>query len=76
MSNPVSSPKHYTQGGIETIDFMKAKLSAEEFAGFCLGNVIKYCTRAKHKGRFVEDLQKARWYLDCLISEYDQGTVP
>lgn len=39
--DPVNSPDHYTFGGIETIDYLKAKLSPEEFAGFCRGNVLK-----------------------------------
>ena len=66
MSDPVNAPDHYTFGGIETIDYLKAKLSPEEFAGFCRGNVLKYVSRAMKKGG-QEDLRKARWYLDQLI---------
>ena len=64
--DPVNSPAHYTVGGIETIDYLRAKLSPEEFAGYCRGNVLKYLSRAPHKNG-TEDLKKARWYLDRLI---------
>lgn len=67
VSDPVHSPDHYTYGGIETIDFLQAKLSPAEFAGFCKGNVLKYLSRAERKNG-VEDLKKARWYLDRLIA--------
>ena len=62
----VNSPSHYTDGGIETIDFIKAKLTDEEFAGYLKGNVIKYVTRADLKGNRSQDLAKAKWYLDRL----------
>lgn len=61
-SDPVASPSHYRLGGIETIDFIEAKR-----LGFHLGNVVKYITRAKLKGKEIEDLRKARWYLDRYI---------
>ena len=63
----VNSPPHYTQGGIETIDFIKAKLTDEEFTGYLKGNVIKYLTRADLKGNPAQDLAKAKWYLDRLV---------
>jgi hypothetical protein len=59
----VNNPPHYTQGGIETIDFIEAKALS-----YNLGNVVKYITRADHKGNKVEDLMKARWYLDREIT--------
>jgi hypothetical protein len=62
MPDPVNHPAHYTQGGIETIDFIEAK-----GLGYNLGNVIKYITRADHKGNRLEDLQKAKWYLEREI---------
>ena len=40
--------------------------------GFCAGNVIKYIARHKHKGRPIEDLKKAKWYLERLIQQYEQ----
>lgn len=62
----VHSPAHYTQGGIETIDFIRAKLTPEEFAGYCKGNALKYVSRATHKGG-VEDLRKAGVYLGWAV---------
>lgn len=60
----VNHPPHYTQGGIETIDFIEAKN-----LGYNLGNVVKYITRADHKGDKHEDLCKARWYLNREIAK-------
>lgn len=62
----VNHPDHYTQGGIETIDYMKAKLTAEEFSGYCKANIIKYISRERLKNG-VEDFKKAQWYLNKLI---------
>ena len=61
--DPVNNPAHYTVGGIETIDFIEAKK-----LGYNLGNVIKYLTRADHKGNKIEDLRKAQWYLTREIN--------
>jgi hypothetical protein len=58
ITDNVNSPAHYKAGGIETIDFIEAKE-----LGYNLGNVIKYVSRADHKGNKLEDLQKAQWYL-------------
>jgi len=60
----VNHPPHYKVGGIETIDFIEAK-----GLDYCLGNVIKYITRADHKGNKIEDLRKAQWYLTRAISK-------
>ena len=58
----VNHPPHYKVGGIETIDFIEAKK-----LNYNLGNVIKYITRADHKGSRNEDLKKALWYLNREI---------
>jgi hypothetical protein len=55
----VNHPAHYKVGGIETIDFIEAKKLS-----YNLGNVVKYITRAEHKGNTKEDLLKAQWYLN------------
>ena len=68
----VNHPEHYTVGGIETIDILKAKLTAEEFKGFLKGNVIKYLCRANHKGKATQDIEKAQWYTNKLV-EVDRG---
>lgn len=65
----VNHPDHYTAGGIEVIDYMKAKMTPEQFQGHLLGNVIKYTGRAGKKLDTIEDLKKGRWYLDRLITE-------
>ena len=66
MSN-VNHPKHYNTGKIEVIDAIE-----EWEMGFCDGNVIKYVARHRHKGKPIEDLKKAKWYLERLIQQYEQ----
>jgi hypothetical protein len=66
------NPNHYKVGGIETWDYLKAKLSPTQLAGFALGNVIKYISRADHKNK-LEDLKKSKWYLDKIIEEIEKG---
>jgi hypothetical protein len=61
--DPVNHPPHYKTGGVETIDFIEAK-----DLNYRLGNVVKYVTRAGKKGNPIEDLKKARWYLDREIN--------
>jgi hypothetical protein len=63
----VNHPSHYKMGGIETIDFIEAK-----DLGYHLGNVIKYITRADHKGNRLEDLKKAQWYLNRAVSNLEK----
>lgn len=61
IEDAVSAPSHYTDGGLETIDFIEAKK-----LGYNLGNVVKYVSRAGKKGapeKELEDLKKAAWYL-------------
>ena len=67
--NNVTHPYHYTQGGIECIDAIKASMTKEEFKGFLKGNSLKYLWRYENKNNPVEDLEKAKWYLEKLISE-------
>lgn len=66
ISDAVNHPAHYTDGGIEVIDFIESKR-----LGYHLGNVIKYICRAGKKGTNMglQDLQKARWYLDRAIAK-------
>jgi hypothetical protein len=58
----VNAPPHYTAGGIETIDFIEAKQ-----LNYNLGNAVKYISRADHKGNRIQDLQKAKWYIEREI---------
>lgn len=64
--DPVNHPRHYTQGKVESIDSIESALGPDGFEGFLSGNVMKYLHRYKHKNG-VEDLKKARWYLERLI---------
>lgn len=59
------SVRHYKQGKIEAIEYIQANS-----LDFCEGNIIKYVTRYKHKGRPKEDLEKARYYLNRLLERY------
>lgn len=60
----VNHPSHYTRGKIEVIDFIE-----DQQLPYHLGNVVKYVARAGYKGDKLEDLKKARWYLDRYINE-------
>lgn len=62
---------HYKVGGIQPIEYMKCKMSKEQFEGFCLGNVIKYVSRSDFKGSKISDLKKARDYLNWLIESVE-----
>lgn len=64
----VNHPSHYTQGGIECIEAIKASMTASEFRGYLKGNAMKYMWRYQLKNG-VEDLRKAQWYLNRLIGE-------
>ena len=66
VPDPVNHPTHYKVGGIETIDFIQAKLTPEEFKGYLLGNVLKYASRAGHKDNAVQDAGKLAWYANKL----------
>lgn len=67
IKDMINNPSHYTQGGIEVIDYIRAKLSEPEFIGYCLGNTLKYVSRAGHKGDALEDYKKAQVYLNWAI---------
>lgn len=58
----VNNPPHYTAGGIETIDFLQAKLTREEFIGYLKGSVLKYGSRLGKKGDADLDAGKMAWY--------------
>ena len=65
---------HYKKLGVQPWDAMESWLSHSEFKGFLLGNAIKYLARAGKKGDALEDLRKARHYLDKLISLLESST--
>lgn len=66
VGDAVHSPNHYTVGGIETIDYIRAKLTVEELRGYYRGNLLKYLSRARHKDG-LQDYKKAQVYLQWLI---------
>jgi len=66
----VNSPPHYTAGGIETIDFIQAKLTPEQFKGYLLGNILKYSSRIGLKGQEAQDAGKLNWYTRRLDAAY------
>lgn len=63
MNDPVNNPKHYCNhpSGIECIQIT-------EHMGFCLGNAVKYIWRADLKNDAIEDLNKAKWYIEREIA--------
>lgn len=61
----VNNPPHYTVGGIETIDFIQAKLSKEEYKGFLKGTILAYASRLGHKDG-TDDAGKIGWYAKKL----------
>lgn len=69
QNDPVNHPSHYTDGQIEVIDFIEDKK-----LGFHLGNTVKYIARAgkKDPAKTLEDLKKAKWYLERYISTLEK----
>lgn len=68
MKDMVNHPPHYNQHGVECIDAIKAT-TGDHFSDYLKGNIMKYLWRYNYKGKPEEDLQKAKWYLNRLISE-------
>jgi hypothetical protein len=72
MTDNVNHPAHYTAGSMEVIDAIEGlQLDGD----FCLGNVLKYIARSKHKGCELQDLRKAEWYLKRKISLLERTEV-
>lgn len=70
----VNHPPHYKHNSIECIEAIEAALTPEEFQGYLKGNNIKYTWRCNYKNNKIQDLQKARWYLNKLIDTLDKQT--
>ena len=75
VPDAVNHPSHYTGAGIECIEAIKASMTPDALSGYLKGNVQKYLWRYEKKVNPVEDLKKARWYLDYLINEMEQTNV-
>lgn len=69
----VNHPLHYTQGGIECIDALKAATVGKRgIEAVCVANVIKYLWRFEEKNG-VEDVRKAKWYIERLLKELEES---
>lgn len=75
MSDAIN-PDHYKTGGIETIEYIRAKMSKEEFYGYIKGNAMKYISRVDKKSDKlldkIEDLKKAQWYIERMIQVHQE----
>ncbi len=71
MSDKINHPDHYAKGRkYEPIDVIE-----DWQLGFCLGNCVKYISRAGRKDNTLEDLEKAKWYLDREISRIKDNKI-
>ena len=66
---------YYDVGGIETLEIIRAKLTAEEYRGFLKGNVLKYICRSSHKGDDRRDVEKATHYANWLQEADEQDAT-
>lgn len=73
FKDDVNHPDHYTSGGIETIDYMQAKSTPEEFRGHLRLTALKYLSRAGLKDDTLKDLKKAQWYVNRLVEFVETG---
>jgi hypothetical protein len=71
MHDEVNNPDHYANGNIECIEYLYDNLPYEAFLGGLEWNIKKYMHRWRYKSKPVQDLKKARWYLDKLIETLD-----
>lgn len=70
LGDNVNNPSHYGQGKIEAIEYISDFLTKEEYQGYLRGNIAKYLHRFPYKNG-IEDLRKAKWYLERLIQEQE-----
>ena len=68
ISDNVHKPQHYQQGHVEVIYAIEQTLGPEGFKAYCMGNWIKYKSRAAFKGNTEEDLKKAEVYLSWAVN--------
>lgn len=71
VPDPVNHPPHYTQGGIECIDAVRAAMGLDGFVAHCRATALKYIWRAGLKGPAAEDIDKAIWYLKRARAEME-----
>ncbi len=70
LQDNINHPTHYNHGGIETLDYIKAK--TPHYESYAIGNIIKYVSRYQHKNG-LEDLKKAQFYLNDLVEEMEKN---
>ncbi len=67
VRDEVNSPEHYNYGNIECIEAIEESMTPLAFKGYLKGNTMKYLWRYERKGKVVQDLEKAQWYLKKLL---------
>lgn len=72
MISDVKAPPHYTAGGIETKDYIRAKLGKQGYIDYCYGNILKYSSRAKYKEQELKDVYKIVEYATFIIEELEK----
>lgn len=76
IADPVNAPPHYNTGKVECIEAIQESMTPDAFKGYCKGNALKYIWRMSYKGKPIEDLRKAIWYIERLIeSELEHPTI-
>lgn len=68
----VNHPDHYQGDKIECIEYLKDNMPFEAYLGYLEGNAKKYLHRWRRKGKPMEDIKKAIWYLNRLVAELDE----
>ena len=68
----INNPSHYNTGDIECIEAIQSSMTTRQFQGYLKGNVMKYVWRHEYKGKMLDDLRKARWYLNKLIETHEE----
>ena len=74
MTDLVNNPPHYCQGKIECLDAIESMNGINGFMEYLRGNIVKYLWRAKSKGNPLQDLKKAQFYLNRMVSSLEQAT--
>lgn len=65
----IRKPRHYTQGAVECIDAIESMIGDESAIDYCRAQAVKYLWRLPHKGKPLEDAQKAQFYVDRIIGK-------
>jgi hypothetical protein len=76
MTKDNINPDHYAVGGMQPWEYMKIKSSPEEFCGFLRLTALKYLSRFGHKDNKLQEVLKAKWYIDKLVEELQTEERP